>query len=283
MSRGQILNGTFIEGPTIAIDPLEPCFAHGHGLFETLRVADGRAIFLAGHVERLQRAAASLDLECKVDVTTAHRCVSELLAKLGLTQARVKIHLLGLASGKTDVLFTAEEVPAVRDIGEQVVLGLAAPRFRVHTPLLGLKTMNYMFNRLAEKEGRTQGFDEVVLTTADGVVTEGSKSSLFFVEGGRLFTPSLKLPILPGITRSAIVELARVEGIDLEEGFYAFERLQHADEAFLTGSFSGIRPVAKAEEVNLGSCPGEITLRLANAYRRRIALEPLLSASPEEG
>ena len=283
MNSGQILNGRFDEGPTIAVDPLEPCFAHGHGLFETFRVSDGRAIFLEDHIDRLAGTAELVGLQCPVDAAAVRRQVAELLHRLGFREARVKVHLLGRSDQSSDVLVTAEEVPAVEEFGPLVSVALADERFLGRNPLLGLKTMNYMVNRLAEQEGRERGFGEVVLAGEDGIITEGSRSSVFFVEGGRLLTPSLELPILPGITRQAIVRLAREEGIEVEEGFFPFDRLRDSDEAFLTGSFSGIRPMDRIEDVEMSPCPGQITRQLAAAYRRRIAAEERLCHEGAEG
>ncbi|MCA9321223.1 MAG: aminotransferase class IV [Planctomycetes bacterium] len=283
MNQGYMLNGKFVDRKTLDIDPLEPCFAHGHGLFETLRVQDGRAMFLVGHVERMRTTAAVLDMEFPTDLARVAKDMAELLDRRGLRNARVKLYLLGRADDRIDVLLTAEPIEALVLPGPGIAVGLADARFQGATALPGLKTMNYMTNRLAAKEGQARGLDEVLFAHSDGTLTEGSRTTIFMLRSNELVTPDLSLAILPGITRQVVLEVATRQGLGIREELFTIDDLAGADEAFLTGSVSGIRPVVSVEGRPLPVAPGPRTLAIARAYGARIEEEPLLSRDAAAG
>ncbi len=277
MQPGQVLNGTFVPGETIAVNPREPFFAHGFGLFETLRVEDRRPHFLAAHVQRMEEAAAELRLEGPPSLDEARSDLAKLLAGTGEDTLRVRVHLLGRSDGGTDILYVGEPVQPLVLPAEAATLGIAAPRFNGALALPGLKTMNYLANRLAEREGRERGFDEVVFTLPDGTVTEGTRSTVILVKDEVLLTPPLDLPILPGVTRATVLELARGLGYATTERRFGVAALLDADEIFLTGSVSGIRPVRRVLDRVLAPSPGPVTQAIARAYAARVAIEPQLS------
>ncbi len=277
MRPGQVLNGEFISGETIPVDPREPFFAHGFGLFETLRVENRRPHFLDSHVSRMAEAAEALGLPGAPNLEAARRDLTLLLQKSEEATLRVRVHLLGRSDGTTDVLYVGEPVKPLVLPAEPVALGVAAPRFRGGLALPGLKTMNYLVNRLAEKEGRERGFDEVVFTLADGTVTEGSRSTVILVKEGVVTTPPLDLPILPGVTRATVLALAAELGHPTRECRFSQDALLEADEVFLTGSVSGIRPVVRFVDRVLAPVPGPVTMAVARAYAGRVAIEPQLS------
>ncbi len=277
MRPGQVLNGTFVPGETIAVNPREPFFAHGFGLFETLRIEDRRPHFLASHIQRMREGASELRLLAPPSLEEARRDLSRLLEGTGEDTLRVRAHLLGRADGGSDVLYVGEPVSPLILPAEPVTLGVAAPRFNGALALPGLKTMNYLVNRLAEREGRDRGFDEVVFTLPDGTVTEGTRSTVILVKDGLLRTPPLDLPILPGVTRATVLELAARLGHEVAETRFGIDVFMEADEIFLTGSVSGIRPVRRVLDRDLDPAPGPVTRAVARAYAERVALEPQLS------
>jgi branched-subunit amino acid aminotransferase/4-amino-4-deoxychorismate lyase len=222
------------------------------------------------HFERMQRAAESLRLAFPLDETTARSYVASLAEAVGLTEARIRINLLMRDGDSSDVLITADEAPPFHELGPAEAVGPCDARFRGSLAIGGLKTMNYMSNRLAHREGATRGFDEVLFMSEDGGVLEGSRSTVFMVSDGVLTTPSTSTGILPGVTRGVVLSLARAMNIPMETGSFSLQQLARCDEAFLTGSVAGVRPISRVEKSVLAANPGPITRTLAHEYKASV-------------
>ena len=131
---------------------------------------------------------------------------------------------------------------------------------------------NYASPMTAKARARAEGYDEIVLVDEDGHVAEGPTTNLFVVdrateEGGRLLTPPGE-KVLHGVTRSSILALARAESIPVEEAAFGPEVLEAASEAFLTGTTAGVWPIESVDRTPLGACPGPVSARLRDRFRR---------------
>lgn len=126
----------------------------------------------------------------------------------------------------------------------------------------------YISSALAKTEAVENGFDEGIMLTADGYVSEGSGENIFLVRDGKLVTPGTYNAILMGITRETIVKLAKNElGIETIERFVDRDELFTADECFLTGTAANITPVAEIDRRKIGTGEvGEITKKLQEIY-----------------
>lgn len=269
MSKAFFLDGTLTRGDRFEVAFDEPFFAHGHGLFETLRVHRGRPCFLRPHVARIRDTAAQVGLDFSSDENEIRSLIAHLLDEIDDDCARVKFHLLGRKGGATSLLVTAEAIPAIPDTFPVEALTRCAPAYRDRS-MAGLKTMNYMTNRLAEAEGVERGFGEVLFTGKDDVVHEGTRSTVFAVMEGELWTPPLDLPILPGVTRLVFKHLADEAGMTVREEPFTYERMQAtAEEVFLVASLSTFRPVGRLDDRRL-EAPGPIGARLAARYRELV-------------
>lgn len=266
MIAGYVFNGRFVRGAELTIRVDQPFFAHGQGLFETLRCFRKRPLFLRAHMARMRTTADRLGLHGVPGDERVGADIALLLESLGFADARVRLHLLCREDGGGDFLIAGDEVPPLAEIGKTIAVDLAAPIFAKGIAMAGLKTMNYMVNRLAEKDGLARGFDEALFALPDGTLLEGTRTSIFFAKHGVLHTPSLELPILPGVTRAACIVLARRLGIEVREGSFPARELAGSDEAFLTGSVSGVRPIGKFGGGALPAAPGPLTRRIAAAY-----------------
>lgn len=142
-------------------------------------------------------------------------------------------------------------------------------------------TGHYVNAALAKKEAEEAGYDEAVILDARGAPIEGSAENLFIVKNGELLTPSLDEPILPGITRSSVIRIARDRGITIKD--YASilkEDLYDADEAFFCGTAAELTPIklvaeedkyGEIEEFPIGSaCPGPITKKLQELFFKTV-------------
>jgi branched-subunit amino acid aminotransferase/4-amino-4-deoxychorismate lyase len=127
------------------------------------------------------------------------------------------------------------------------------------------KTANYLNSILALAQAHDAGADEALLLDMRGLIAEAAYSNVFFVRDARLITPALESGILPGITRAAVLEIAREHGVAVQEGDIEPAMAAEADEAFITNSVRGIVPV-RAIGTRAFTVPGPLTARLAQWY-----------------
>jgi len=243
----------------------------GEGLFETLPVEGGIPHFLDRHARRLAGGADELELNPAPDAAGWGRDIAALAEAAGLGDLAVRLMLF--RDGDRVRRAVAAE-PLSREPLEPANVGQAAPGLEGARPLAHLKTLNYLGPRRAWALGRRAGFDEVLFVLEDGIVLEGSRSTVFMVQGGVLRTAPLDLPILPGVTREVLLEVAADAGIPVREEAFRLTELQTADEVFLTASLRGVRAVRSVCGVGLTVVNGPLTGRLAGLYRDRVSLRP---------
>jgi branched-chain amino acid aminotransferase len=125
----------------------------------------------------------------------------------------------------------------------------------------------YVNSVLAKREAQRQGFDEAVMLDADGRVAEGTGENIFAVHKGRIFTPPLDMPILEGITRDAVITLAKEAGLEVVEQSFTRDFLYQVAEVFFTGTASEVTPVREIDCRTIGTGqPGPFTRKLQAAF-----------------
>jgi len=127
---------------------------------------------------------------------------------------------------------------------------------------------NYATNALAKSDAIESGFDEAIMLSPDGYVSEGSGENIFLVIDGKLVTPAIYNNILPGITRDSVIKLARNElGLETIERPVVRGELYIANECFLTGTAAHVTPVSEIDHRKIGNGEiGEITKKLQKIY-----------------
>jgi 4-amino-4-deoxychorismate lyase len=134
--------------------------------------------------------------------------------------------------------------------------------------LPGVKSTSYAVNMAAEAEAKRRGTDDAVFVDAAGIVLEGPTTNVWWRRGRRLFTPSLDLGILAGITRDVLLELAESADYEVEEGHFRLDDLQSAEEAFTSSSVREVMPATELDGRALGRGPAADELQAA---LRRVA------------
>jgi branched-chain amino acid aminotransferase len=224
----------------------------GDGIFEVMRLYEGRPFALAEHLARLGNSAANLRLD--IDIEAVHADIQALLQAAGPDNALLRVVA---TRGGHRVLFIEplpRHLPAIR-LG---YVTYAPPRI-----LTGVKSLSYAGNMLATRLAQERGFDEALLVTPHGRVLEAPTSSLFWARDGELLTPPLDDHILDSITRRAVVQESGAQ-----EAPCPREELEAADEAFLASTVREVQPVVALERVELE--PGPLTAAAAKALRERI-------------
>jgi branched-chain amino acid aminotransferase len=276
------LNGRLVEGSEATVSVEDRGFRYGDAAFETLRAYGGTVFEWEAHRDRLKATCETLGMPGAVPGDLRARIGATLDAN-GLDDAYVRASVTrGVQQGKLtpDPEVDPTVVVAVKPLPRGGVEGSSvwADPAVVHTvetrriPEAAMpadaKTHNYLDGILARLELRGTDADEALVRDVEGHVAEGATSNVFLVEDGVLRTPSLAGPVLPGVTRAVVVDLAETLDIPVETGQYGVDDVRSADEAFLTNTTWEVRPVASVDGVAVGG--GPITDRLASAFDRRI-------------
>jgi 4-amino-4-deoxychorismate lyase len=268
-------------GARPALDPLDLALVRGEAVFETVRVYGGRPFRLGAHLERLAASASALELALPEGLDElAIRAVAaagERDAVLRLVCTR------GQEAAPAPAAFAiCTELPPdweqERRRGLKLVLLTMAcdPLVRAASPWLlpGVKTTSYAVNMAAQRAARAKGADDAVFVGLGGELLEAPTASLWWRSGDTLYTPSLQLGILAGITRAALFELAPGLGLRALEGVFTAEDLLAADEAFLSSSTREVMPVVEVDGAPVADgTPGPGAADLQAALRALAAAE----------
>jgi branched-chain amino acid aminotransferase len=284
MSEIIYLNGQFIPHSKAKLSSFDHGFLYGYGLFETMRAYNGYVFRLDRHLARLRSSAETIGLAHSVIASEAKQSLEAACTKTleanKLKDARLR---LTISAGEGDmtpdpstcssptVMVTAQNLvplpPEKYESGFRAAL--SSLRRNSQSPLSRLKSTCYMENVLARMAARATGCDEAILLNEQGYLAEGSTTNIFLASNGELITPSLESGVLPGITREAVLEIARASNIQTLERQVELEELVEAEEAFVTNSVLELMPLTwfKGKPIGTGR-PGKLTGDLLFAYRK---------------
>jgi branched-subunit amino acid aminotransferase/4-amino-4-deoxychorismate lyase len=255
------------------VDPSEPVLRgdddalwRGRAAFETLRVYSGRPFRLEAHLDRLAASAESMGLP-PVERRRMQVLTGLVLPKAAGGDASLRlVWTAGSSAGPPCGLALLSEIAdwiePLRVRGAKAV-SLLGVRATVPWLLPGVKSTSYAINMAAEAEARRRGVDEAVFVDGDGIVLEGTVTNVWWRTGDTLYTPSLDLGILAGVTRAALIELAPGCGFRVEEGAYELSEMLEAEEAFSSSSVREILPLVEVDDHPLGRGPAADDLQAA--------------------
>ncbi len=262
-----VLNGKFYKNDQLTLSWRDPFFETGLGVFETLRTIDGKPMFLARHLTRLLGGAKTLGMSVSLSLSTLGVQIEQIVQSQPGEEARIKICLLQ-SETTVDTLVTGEVAPAFVPQTVPRSAMLQASPFALGCDLPRTKLWNRMPYTLARQKAVDLGYDDALFLSPNGHLMETTRANFFFIRSGALLTPKLEEGILPGVTRACVIDEAIALGIRVVEGEFDRSDLKTADEAFLTGSFSGIQPLTRIEDVAYAAAPGPLTRDLTVAYER---------------
>lgn len=277
------LNGTLLPAEEARVSVFDSGFMQGIGLFETMRAYQGRIFRLVPHLERLIRSARDLgwtvvptDDELAANVQQALAPLAGADARVRLTVTTGSLHADAADTPRLTIVATA--APGEKYPDECYTRGVTAVvsdcRQSRSDPTAGHKTTSY-FARLASlRVAHQQSAFEALWLTPEGHVAEGAISNVFAVRDECLMTPPTDTPVLPGITRAAVIELAVEQDIPVREHVLTLDDLLASEEVFLTNSMMELVPVVRIGRTSIGNeKPGEVTRKLAIAYGELIDRE----------
>ena len=279
MPRIIFMNDRLVPEDEAKVSVFDHGLLYGDGVFEGLRSYAGTVFRLDAHLDRLWASARAICLEIPLSKAAVAKAVNDTLAANKLVDGYVRLVVtrgagsLGLDPNRTknpQVIVIADTISLYpREFYEQGLKIVTAATQRVQSAALSprIKSLNYLNNIMAKLEGLRAGCVEALMLNHKGEVAECTGDNVFVVRSGVLLTPPPDAGILEGITRNAVMELARAAGIDCREATLTRHDLYTADECFLTGTAAEVIPVVDIDGRTIGSgTPGPITKQLTTAF-----------------
>ncbi|MDP4169482.1 MAG: branched-chain-amino-acid transaminase [Bacillota bacterium] len=279
-------SGEFVKKEDAVVSVYDHGFLYGDGVFEGIRVYDGNVFKLDAHLKRLYESAHSIMLEIPYSHEEMTQIIVDTVTKNKLSSAYIRVVVsrgvgnLGLdpsSCAKPRVIVIAEPLSLFPKELYQRGLRVGSVATRRNRPDVlspQVKSLNYLNNILVKLEANQAGVDEALMLNDQGYVTEGSADNIFIIKNGVIFTPPVYLGALEGITRNAIIELARRLGYDVQEKPFTRHDVYIADEVFLTGTAVEVIAVIEVDTRKiLDGKPGPITNHLLSEFRKVVTTD----------
>jgi branched-chain amino acid aminotransferase len=253
------LNDGLVDAGKAVVAANDSGFLYGSGLFETMRCENGVVFRLDDHLDRLFASAKALSIYNSFDKKYMTDAVYAVLQANGFVDARLRLTLTGGAMAsdnrKSTLLVAATGLQGYPgEFYQKGILVVLCP-FRQNTsePTCGHKTTSYFSRMLALQDAHNKGGAESLWFTTGNVLAEGCISNVFLVKDSALYTPRLSTPVLSGIARKTVCEIAERNQIKLEEKDLGIDDLLAADEIFLTNVIMKVMPVVGIEKHVVGT------------------------------
>ncbi len=277
------LNGKLVDREQATVSVYDHGLLYGDGVFEGLRVYNGRVFEAQAHMKRLFNSAKAIRLTIPYSGTELLEAMEKTVAANGFEECYIRLVItrgvgcLGLNPFKCatpGVIIIADSIelypPELYAKGLSVI---TATVVRTHANSLSprVKSLNYLNNILAKIEAIDAGASEAILLNHEGNVAEGSGDNIFVVQDGQVLTPTTTDGVLEGITRATIMRLCQQLDIPCKERSIQRHDLYIADECFLTGSGAEVIAVTKIDGREIGDGkPGPITGKLLQTFHRHV-------------
>jgi branched-chain amino acid aminotransferase len=271
------LNGQFVPEERAVVSVLDRGFLYGDGLFEAMRIFNGKPFRWDQHMERLQHGAEFLKIKLPFFPEALRGFVEELIVKNEMSDALLRLTLSRGVGVRGYSPKGAESPTLVMSLHAAPAAG-APPRWKLivsshrlpaNEPLAQFKTCNKLAQVLARAEADVAGADEALLLNTDGFVVEGASSNLFWIEGEMICTPPLAAGVLAGVTRAVVLEICQTLALKTREANVTAKELKHVDGIFVSLSSFGIVEAELLDGHSLKQSP--LTLRIQESYRKLIA------------
>ena len=275
------LNGKFVAEAEAVVPLNDRGFLLGDGLFETMRVANGKTFRCAQHLERLMRGANFLKIRPPYTPKELEKSARQLIETNQMSEAILRVTLTRGAgargyspknAGPPTMALTLQPLP-VQNPDEPLQWSLVTSSWRIPASdaLASFKTTSKLLNVMARAEAEEKGADEALLLNTNGEVAETAGGNLFWVYQDKICTVPTGRGVLPGITRAVILEICQSLALETNKRVIKAEHLRNACGLFVTNSALGIVPVAAFDGEPVA--PSPMVDQIAGAYNEMVTRE----------
>jgi len=252
---------------------------YGDGVFEGIRVYDGKVFELEAHLRRLYESTKVIRLEISLDKSKLVAAIKKTVEANSIVDGYIRLVVtrgagtLGLnpfiCKDSTLIIIADKIQPYPKEVYETGMKVISATTIRNHPLAIGpqLKSLNYLNNIMAKIEALDSGVPEAIMYNHEGYVAEATVDNIFIVWDGVIFTPPVETGSLEGITRNLIINLSKQENLEvIEKNLTRFD-LYVCDEFFLTGTAAEVIGIIEIDGRTVGDGkPGPITKRLKEKF-----------------
>jgi len=274
------LNGRLVPKSKASVSVFDHGFLYGDGVFEGIRSYNGVVFKLKEHIDRLYESAHTLMLNIPLSKKKMEEAVIRTLKVNHLKSAYIRLIVsrgpgdLGLdprKCPKPTVIVIADKITLYpKSLYEKGLEIITVATTRNHPEAVNpqIKSLNYLNNILAKIEATNAGYEEALLLSSQGYVSECTGENIFIIKDDCLITPPAYMGILKGITRGCVIEVAQNMGMRVEEAVLTRHDVYNAEEVFLTGTAAEIVPIIKVDNRSIGTTkPGSRTIELLRHFR----------------
>jgi branched-chain amino acid aminotransferase len=273
------LNGKLVDRADAVVSVYDHGLLYGDGVFEGIRVYNGKIFKHREHIDRLYESARAIMLDIPMTPEALMHAVEQTVRAFGKPDGYIRLVItrgpgnLGIDPRKCEpqTIIIVDDIQLYpRELYEAGLEIITAATIRNHNNALNprIKSLNYLNNILAKLEAIRAGCLEAIMLNTRGEVAECTADNIFIVKHGVLKTPPPDAGILLGITRNTILEIAQAAGIPAQECVVTRHDVYTADECFLTGTGAEVIPVVKVDGRAIGNGkPGPMTRQLRERYQ----------------
>lgn len=277
------MNGEYVLEKDATVSVFDHGFLYGDGIFEGIRVYSGNVFRLKEHIDRLYDSAKSILLEIPISKDEMINNVVETVKKNKMKDAYIRLvvsrgkgdlSLNPLSCEKPQIIIIISKIKLFPDeMREKGLKIITVPTRRNRPDALNpkIKSLNYLNNVLVKIEANLAGVGEALMLNSEGYVSEGSGDNIFIVKNNKIYTPPSYLGALEGITRQAILDIAKKLGYVVYEQPFTRHDVFVADEVFLTGTAAEVIAVSEIDGRIIGNgSSGPITKHLLEEFQKLV-------------
>ncbi|AQS49321.1 MULTISPECIES: D-amino-acid transaminase [Thioclava] len=277
MSRIVYLNGEYMPEEEAKVSVFDRGFVMGDAVYEVTSVLDGKILEFEGHMNRLARSLAELEMTCDLTRDEWIEIHRELVKRNDLEEGMIYLQVSRGNAGDRDFHYPPEGTPPTVVLYTQSKPNLADdPKAKEGIKVISLpdlrwhrrdiKTVQLLYPSMAKMAAEKAGKNDAWFVE-DGFVTEGSSNNVYIVKDNKIITRHLSHDILHGITRASLLKYAAEAQMEIEERPFTIEEAQAADEAFFTSASAFVMPVVEIDGETVGEgVVGPVAVRLREIY-----------------
>lgn len=279
------IDGSFYDRAEAKVSVFDHGLLYGDGVFEGIRIYNGKVFRLKEHLERLYQSAKTILLEIPLKKEEMENAVLKTVEINSKKQGYIRIIVtrgegsLGIdpvsCVKPTVIIIVADIQLYPAEYYKKGIEIITSSSRRIPSDCLDprIKSLNYLNNIMAKLEARLAGCLEAVMLNREGFVAECTGDNIFIVKNGELLTPAPYHGALDGITMQTVMEIAESLGTKIHRATLTRYDLYNADECFMTGTGAEIIPVIKIDGRMIGDgTPGFVTERLISGFKKMVSL-----------